>query len=128
MVEGCGGVVAGKERGEMDPHGSVGRRGGQDGFEGGPDGGIESHAAIVPIKFGRRGENRAHRRETLLASESAWVGDAVGHTDGAMEHLSRVALEAGLDHIRRSPRDEGTVELIACRPGTSRRLYLLRKK
>src|SRR5260370_34570985 len=100
----------------MDPHGGVVRRRGQDGFEGGPDGGIESHAAIVPITFGKRGENRAPRRETLLASENAWV--AAGHTDGAMEHLSRVALEAGLDHIRRSPRDEGTVELIACRPGT----------
>ena len=41
-----------------------------------------------------------------------------------MEHLSRLALEAGLDHIRRSPRDEGTVELIACRPDNSRRLVL----
>ena len=41
-----------------------------------------------------------------------------------MEHLSRLALEAGLDHIRRSPRDEGTVELIACRPGNFRRLVL----
>jgi hypothetical protein len=41
-----------------------------------------------------------------------------------MEHLSRLALEAGLDHIRRSPRDEGTVELIACRPDTFQRQVL----
>jgi hypothetical protein len=41
-----------------------------------------------------------------------------------MEHLSRLALEAGLDHIRRSPRDEGTVELIACRPDNFRRQVL----
>jgi hypothetical protein len=78
VVEGCGGVVAGEERGEMDPHGGVVRRGGQDGFEGGPDGGIKSHPAIVATMFGKGGENRAHRRETLLASE----GDGAGHTDG----------------------------------------------
>jgi hypothetical protein len=41
-----------------------------------------------------------------------------------MEHLSRLALEAGLDHIRRSPRDEGTVELIACRPAEFQRQVL----
>ncbi|MFN2592635.1 MAG: MOSC domain-containing protein [Candidatus Dormibacteria bacterium] len=41
-----------------------------------------------------------------------------------MEHLSRLALEAGLDHIRRSPHDMGTVELIACRPDVARRLVL----
>jgi hypothetical protein len=41
-----------------------------------------------------------------------------------MEHLSRLALEAGLEHVRRSPRDEGTVLLIACRPDTSRRQVL----
>ncbi len=33
-----------------------------------------------------------------------------------MEHLSRVALEAGLDHIRCSPRDQGTLDLIVRRP------------
>jgi len=36
----------------MDPHGGVIRRGGQDGFEGGPDGGIKSHPAIVATAFG----------------------------------------------------------------------------
>jgi hypothetical protein len=41
-----------------------------------------------------------------------------------MEHLSRLALEAGLEHVGRSPRDEGTVELIACRPGNFQRQVL----
>jgi hypothetical protein len=41
-----------------------------------------------------------------------------------MEHLSRFALEAGLDYVLGSPRDEGTVELIACRPDTDRREVL----
>jgi len=33
-----------------------------------------------------------------------------------MNHLSKDQLEAGLDHIRRSPKDEGLVELIVRRP------------
>src|SRR5258708_4532079 len=41
-----------------------------------------------------------------------------------MEHLSFPALEAGLEHVRRSPRDEGIVQLIACRPDNSRRQVL----
>src|SRR6266487_2576730 len=41
-----------------------------------------------------------------------------------MEHLSSLALEAGLEHVRRSPRDEGTVQLIACRPDNFRREVL----
>src|SRR6188472_2616479 len=31
-------------------------------------------------------------------------------------HLTRAELEAGLDHIRQSPRDNGVIELIVCRP------------
>lgn len=33
-----------------------------------------------------------------------------------MRHLTRAELERGLDHIRRSPADDGRVELIARRP------------
>lgn len=41
-----------------------------------------------------------------------------------MEHLAAEALEAGLDDIRRSPRDEGRVELIVCRPAIGERQVL----
>jgi hypothetical protein len=40
------------------------------------------------------------------------------------EHLSAEALEAGLDEIRRSPADEGTVELIVRRPAEGEREVL----
>ncbi len=39
-------------------------------------------------------------------------------------HLSRSALDAGLDHIRRSPRDAGRVGLIVARPAVDRREVL----
>jgi MOSC domain-containing protein YiiM len=38
-----------------------------------------------------------------------------------MEHLDTNALEDGLDHIRRAPRDEGAVELIVRRPAPETR-------
>lgn len=41
-----------------------------------------------------------------------------------MEHLSRLALEAGLEYVGRSPREEGIVQLIACRPQNSLRQVL----
>lgn len=41
-----------------------------------------------------------------------------------MEHLSTAALEAGLDHVRDSPPDGGTVELIVCRPAVDERVVL----
>ncbi len=34
-----------------------------------------------------------------------------------MKHLTRTELEAGLEEILASPRDEGTLELIVRRPG-----------
>lgn len=37
------------------------------------------------------------------------------------EHLDLAALEAGLDHIRRAPRDSGTLELIVRRPAVDQR-------
>ena len=40
------------------------------------------------------------------------------------EHLSAVELEAGLDHIRRSPGDDGTLDLIVARPQTNEREVL----
>jgi hypothetical protein len=41
-----------------------------------------------------------------------------------MEHLTTAALEAGLDHLRRSPADLGTVELIVRRPAENEREVL----
>ena len=38
-----------------------------------------------------------------------------------MEHLSRERLEAGLDHIRESPRDHGRLVLVVRRPQVGRR-------
>lgn len=42
----------------------------------------------------------------------------------AVEHLSADQLEAGLDHIRESPRDVGTVEMIVRRPAEDEREVL----
>src|SRR5262245_42620864 len=39
-------------------------------------------------------------------------------------HLNRDELEAGLDEIRRSPGDEGTLDLIVCRPKVGERRVL----
>ena len=39
-------------------------------------------------------------------------------------YLTVDALEAGLDHIRRSPTDHGTLDLIVCRPGVDQRRVL----
>jgi MOSC domain-containing protein YiiM len=38
-----------------------------------------------------------------------------------MEHRDLAALEAGLDHIREAPKDEGRVAFICCRPETEQR-------
>ena len=43
---------------------------------------------------------------------------------GTVEHLSTAALEAGLDHVRESPPDGGTVELIVRRPAVDEREVL----
>jgi hypothetical protein len=42
-----------------------------------------------------------------------------------MEHLEIAELESGLDEVRRSPRDAGTVELIVRRPTTEEREVLV---
>lgn len=39
-------------------------------------------------------------------------------------HLDTAAIEAGLDHVRASPTDIGTVELLLCRPGVGERTVL----
>ena len=39
-------------------------------------------------------------------------------------HLTRSELEAGLDYIRNSPKDDGVIEMIVCRPGEGRRRVL----
>jgi hypothetical protein len=43
---------------------------------------------------------------------------------GAVEHLDYAALEAGLEHIRSSPRDDGRLELIVRRPAVGQREQL----
>jgi len=40
------------------------------------------------------------------------------------KHLTMAELEAGLDEIRRSPKDEGILEMIVCRPRVSERVVL----
>lgn len=40
------------------------------------------------------------------------------------KHLTMTELEAGLSEIRRSPKDEGTLEMIVCRPQVNERLVL----
>lgn len=42
----------------------------------------------------------------------------------AITHLTTEELEAGLDYIRRSPKDEGRLELIVCRPEVDARKVL----
>ena len=41
-----------------------------------------------------------------------------------MAHITSEDLEAGLDHIRRSPTEVGTLELIVCRPAVDERRVL----
>lgn len=41
-----------------------------------------------------------------------------------VHHLTMTELEAGLPHIRQSPRDGGTVEMIVCRPSVGTREVL----
>jgi hypothetical protein len=41
-----------------------------------------------------------------------------------VEHLDRQSLEAGLDEIRKAPKDDGRVELIVCRPAVEQRKVL----
>ena len=42
-----------------------------------------------------------------------------------LKHLPLAELEAGLDRIRQSPKDEGSLELIVCRPDVNQREVLL---
>ena len=41
-----------------------------------------------------------------------------------IKHLTPEELEAGLDHIRESPKDNGTLKMIVCRPQIDRRKVL----
>jgi hypothetical protein len=41
-----------------------------------------------------------------------------------IKHLTPEELEAGLDHIRRSPKDDGVLEMIVCRPEIGTRKVL----
>jgi hypothetical protein len=46
-----------------------------------------------------------------------------GH-HGSVQQLNRIELEAGLDHVRQAPLDDGTVELIVRRPAVDSREVL----
>jgi MOSC domain-containing protein YiiM len=39
-------------------------------------------------------------------------------------HVTMAQLEAGLDHVRQSPTEEGTLDLIVARPGPGKRIVL----
>jgi hypothetical protein len=58
-----------------------------------------------------------------LIAFSRSVGEALPVTDGA-RHLTTTELERGLDHIRRSPADDGRVALIVRRPAVDGRELL----
>ncbi len=49
-----------------------------------------------------------------------------GIADGSEWHRSLEQLQAGLDHVRQSPADSGTVDLIVCRPQVGERKVLPR--
>jgi hypothetical protein len=49
------------------------------------------------------------------------AGDGVSKDAPSVRHLTMEELEAGLDHIRRSPKDEGVLELIVRRPRVGER-------
>ena len=36
--------------------------------------------------------------------------------EATIKHLTMAELESALDHLRNSPKDDGVVELIVCRP------------
>ena len=45
-------------------------------------------------------------------------------SESFIKHLSPEELEAGLDHIRRSPKDNGALQMIVCRPEINHREVL----
>ena len=45
-----------------------------------------------------------------------------------VRHLTMAELEAGLDEIRRSPKDEGILQMIVCRPRINEREVLVEGK
>ena len=49
---------------------------------------------------------------------------AMTQIDAGPDHLSREHIEAGLDHVRASPADRGTLELIVQRPTVDERVVL----
>jgi len=61
-------------------------------------------------------EALVHEVAGYRLANGAWTGENQG-----VEHLSRERLEAGLDHIRESPRDHGRLVLVVRRPQIGRR-------
>lgn len=53
--------------------------------------------------------------------EGASKGDGASQDAPSVRHLTMEELEAGLDHIRRSPKDDGVLELIVRRPRVGER-------
>jgi hypothetical protein len=60
-----------------------------------------------------------------VAEGKSWGRPAgVGQTGGMPPFLTTQVLDAGLDHIRQSPTDNGRLELIVCRPAVDARQLL----
>ena len=58
------------------------------------------------------------------AVEPRFALESVVKNGSASWHLSRAELDAGLDHIRRAPRDAGELQAIVIRPRTEERVSL----
>ena len=56
--------------------------------------------------------------------KNRWRQDGGSLHDRGVTHLATNDLEAGLDHVRNSPKDDGSVELIVCRPAEDEREIL----
>jgi hypothetical protein len=57
-------------------------------------------------------------------TKNRWHADAGSLHDRGVTFLETDDLEAGLDHVRTSPKDDGLVELLVCRPAENEREIL----
>ncbi len=78
----------------------------------------------VPAAGGAGRAGLGGRADKTADGGNDFVLRAIRPHDGSVEHLSTAALEAGLEHVRDSPQDGGTVELIVCRPAVDERMAL----
>jgi hypothetical protein len=88
--------------------------------------GIGYAASSPPPLSSRGGEGEHHKRYISVFGDSTSTVVGRGGRLRRMQGLFLTAaeLEAGLEHIRRSPKDEGVLELIVCRPENGERRIL----